>query len=189
MLISSLLVFIGSVNPVDINFEKSYCVPLLSVRHGETSIHSRSNTRPKYENHKALFGELLITYGNINKDLNAYRSRNIWKTANCGTKSSLQHGWCPLKSGTLELLSYVQADQHGRESLLQETQMVWAFLRKLGSYASLPGRYTYLSVSQKSLLLIWTWGGKNLENLISFRDFLMLLDCLLSTKEIDCEME
>lgn len=69
MFISSPLVFIGSVNPVDINFEQSYCVPLLSVRHEEMSIHSRSNTRPKYENHKALFGELFVTYENINKGL------------------------------------------------------------------------------------------------------------------------
>lgn len=69
MFISSPLVSIGSVNPVDINFKKSYCAPLLSVRHEEMSTHSRSNTRPKYENHKALFGELLVTYGNINKGL------------------------------------------------------------------------------------------------------------------------
>lgn len=44
-------------------------MPLLSVGHEEMSIHSRSNTRPKYENHKALFGELLVTYGNIKKGL------------------------------------------------------------------------------------------------------------------------
>lgn len=69
MFISSPLVSIGSVNPVDINFKKSYCAPLLSMRHEEMSTHSRSNTRPKYENYKALFGELLVTYGNINKGL------------------------------------------------------------------------------------------------------------------------
>lgn len=35
------------------------------------------------------------------------------------------------------------------------------------------------SVSQHSLLLLFAWGGENLMNLIRFRDFLTLLNCLL----------
>lgn len=35
------------------------------------------------------------------------------------------------------------------------------------------------SISQQSLQFIYTWGGKDLVKLVSFRNILKLLDCLL----------
>jgi len=58
-----------------------------------------------------------------------------------------------------------------------------AYYTKFGSLTDwtvfLPGTLASLRVSQLSLILIFAWGRRVLVSLISFRDFLELLSCLL----------
>lgn len=105
-------------------------------------------------------------------------------------QSPPRHGWRPMKAGNLECAVLPTGSSTGWRVSSAGSSEGLNLPRQQSGPLPLPGSSACLRVSQQSIRLIYPWEEEILENSFSFRDFLMLLSCLLpELNECPCWVE